>query len=119
LVDALAGVSNRFAVLIGNSGVGKSSLLGRCARGPETPDVARTCECAGQVPHVFAESRRWRFLALRPGVEPVQSLVETFLKTWRLDRTSLAWPTRRAEWVDALPERKLTLRDLIDQTRRR
>jgi hypothetical protein len=56
---------------------------------------------------------------LHPGVEPVRSLVEAFLETWQLDRTSIAWPTRRAEWVDALLERKLTLRDLIDQTRRR
>src|SRR5690242_7374236 len=49
----------------------------------------------------------------------VRSLVEAFLETWQLDRTSVAWPTRRAEWVNALLERKLTLRDLIDQTSRR
>ena len=70
-------------------------------------------------PHVFADSRRWCFLTLRPGTEPVRALVEAFLDTWQLDRTSTEWPTRRAEWVDALLGRKLTLRDLLDQTGRR
>ena len=70
-------------------------------------------------PHFFVGSRRWCFLTLRPGPEPVHALVEAFLDTWQLDRTSTDWPTRRAEWVDALLGRKLTLRDLLDQTGRR
>src|SRR5271156_1800266 len=67
----------------------------------------------------FATSRRWCFLTLRPGREPVSALVEAFLETWQLDRTSTQWPTRRNEWVDALVAGRLAVRDLLDQTEHR
>ena len=119
VLNALA-ASNRLPILIGNSGVGKSSL----AQAGVLAALKRQAwpEDGGAPngwPHVFAESRRWCFLTLRPGTEPVRALVEAFLDTWQLDRTSTEWPTRRAEWVDALFGRKLTLRDLLDQTGRR
>jgi formylglycine-generating enzyme required for sulfatase activity/class 3 adenylate cyclase len=120
VLNALATSPDRLPVLIGNSGVGKSSLaqagvLAALKREawPKDSSTPRAW------PHGLADSRRWCFLTLRPGTEPVGSLVETFLDTWQLDRTSTAWPTRRAEWVDALLSRKLTLRDLLDQTARR
>src|SRR5271170_1272114 len=67
----------------------------------------------------FATSRRWCFLTLRPGREPVSALVEAFLETWQLDRTSTQWPNRRNEWVDALVAGRLAVRDLLDQTEHR
>ena len=70
-------------------------------------------------PAVFQDSRRWCVLAMRPGTEPVGALVEAFLETWQLDRTSTEWPDRRAEWVEKLVAGNLTLRDLLDQTKRR
>src|SRR5580704_6160771 len=70
-------------------------------------------------PAVLQCTGRWCFLTLRPGTEPVRSLVEGFLETWQLDRTSTEWPKRRAEWVDDLLSGKLGLRDLLDQTKRR
>jgi len=36
----------------------------------------------GQSP--FHESRRWCFLALKPGTEPLKALVESFFDTWQL-----------------------------------
>jgi formylglycine-generating enzyme required for sulfatase activity len=120
VLAALAGATDRLPVLIGNSGVGKSSLaqagvLAALKRQAWPEDEG----APNGWPHVFADSRRWGFLTLRPGTEPVRALVEAFLDTWQLDRTSTEWPTRRAEWVDALLGRKLTLRDLLDQTGRR
>jgi formylglycine-generating enzyme required for sulfatase activity len=120
VLSVLAGAPDHLPVLIGNSGVGKSSLaqagvLAALKRQAWPEDEAAPEDW----PHVFADSRRWCFLALRPGTEPVRALVEAFLDTWQLDRTSTEWPARRAEWVDALLGRKLTLRDLLDQTARR
>ena len=120
MLDALAG-PDRLPVLIGNSGVGKSSLAqaGVLAALKREGWPEEDAGAAEDWPHMFAESRRWCFLTVRPGTEPVRALVEAFLDTWQLDRTSTEWPTRRAEWVEALLGRKLTLRDLLDQTGRR
>ena len=67
-------------MLIGNSGVGKSSLaqagvlaaLKRQAW-PEEGDAPSAW------PQVFEDSRRWCFLTLKPGTEPLKALVESFL----------------------------------------
>jgi formylglycine-generating enzyme required for sulfatase activity len=120
VLSALAAAPDRLPVLIGNSGVGKSSLaqagvLAALKREAWSEDAGAPQDW----PPAFSDSRRWCFLTLRPGIEPVRSLVEVFLDTWQLDRTSTAWPTQRAEWVDALLAGKLTLRDLLDQTVRR
>jgi formylglycine-generating enzyme required for sulfatase activity len=116
-LDALA-APDRLPVLIGNSGVGKSSLAQAgvlaALKRQAWPEEARN-----DWPEVFKDSRRWCYLSLRPGIEPVGALVEAFLETWRLDRTSTEWPTRRKEWVRDLVDGKLTLRDLLDQTKRR
>ena len=118
ILNALGTIPEKLAVLIGNSGVGKSSLaqagvlaaLKRQAWPDTSPD---------DWPQAFGDSRRWCFLSLRPGTEPVRALIEAFLDTWQLDRVGTAWPALRAEWVDALLARKLTLGDLLDQTGRR
>jgi formylglycine-generating enzyme required for sulfatase activity len=119
VLKELAG-SDGLPVLIGNSGVGKSSV----AQAGVLASLKRETwpEIAGGLnnwPPALRNSRRWCFLTLRPGTEPVRSLVEAFLETWQLDRTSTEWPERRAEWVEALLSRRLGLRDLLDQTNRR
>jgi hypothetical protein len=116
VIEALARSPDKLAVLLGNSGVGKSSLaqagvLSAFAR----QNWPETVEGAGGWPPAFRDSRSWCTLTLRPGVEPVRALVEAFLETWQLDRTSTVWPKRRAEWVKGLAE-GLTVRDLLDQT---
>ncbi len=120
IVEALAASSDRVCILMGNSGVGKSSLaqagvLAALVRQawPETVGYS------GPWPAMFHDSRRWCVLAMRPGTEPVGSLVEEFLETWQLDRTSTEWPSLRADWVEKLVAGTLTVRDLLDQTKRR
>jgi WD40 repeat protein len=120
VLRSLAAASDKLPILVGNSGVGKSSL----AQAGVLAALSRQAwpETAGETgawPDIFSDSRRWCFLTMRPGEEPVKSLVEAFLETWQLDRTSTDWPLRRAEWVDGLVAGRLTCRDLLDQTGRR
>jgi hypothetical protein len=65
LVNALAVASNRFPVLIGNSGVGKSSLAPAgvlaALKRQAWPEHA---SAPGEWPHVFADSLSFRFLSM-------------------------------------------------------
>ncbi len=122
-VDVLAAVGaahDRLAVLLGNSGVGKSSLaqagvLGALKRQAFPEGVDRSL----QWPPAFHESRRWCFLKMQPGNEPVKALVEPFLKTWQFDPTDPKWEERRTDWIAALAAGKATLSGLLDATERR
>jgi formylglycine-generating enzyme required for sulfatase activity len=120
VVVTLAAHPDKIIILFGNSGVGKSSLaqagvLAALVR-QGWPEAVGESKCW---PAAFQDSRRWCFLTVRPGTEPLSALVEAFLDTWQLDRTSTEWPDLRAEWVAKLLSGALTLRDLLDQTRRR
>ena len=118
--SALAAAPDRLPVLLGNSGVGKSSLaqagvlaaLKRQAW-PEGVDAAP------EWPHAFRESRRWCFLTLKPGTEPLKALVESFLDTWQLGATDPERVKQQNGWVELLRDGKATLRDLLDATERR
>jgi formylglycine-generating enzyme required for sulfatase activity len=120
VIRALESAPDKLPVLLGNSGVGKSSLaqagvLAALAR-QGWPERA---EHAGQWPQAFRDSRRWCVLTMRPGAEPLKALVEPFLRTWQLDATDPLWAKRQAEWTEALLDGKLALRDLLDATERR
>ena len=94
VIGALAATPDKLPVLLGNSGVGKSSL----AQAGVIAALMRqawpeTAEAPGAWPPAFNASRRWCFLKLKPGTEPVRALVEPFLWTWQFD----AIDPRRAE----------------------
>jgi hypothetical protein len=97
VIETLATVPGRFPILLGNSGVGKSSLAQAgvlaALKRQAWPEAAGA---AHEWPRALRDSRRWCFLTLRPGTEPVKALVEAFVETWQLDRTSTEWPERRA-----------------------
>ena len=120
VLSAPAVAVDRLPVLLGNSGVGKSSLaqagilasLKRQAW-PEGVDTAP------EWPYAFRESRRWCFLTLKPGTEPLKALVESFLNTWQLDATDPERVKRQNGWIELLRDGKATLRDLLDATERR
>jgi conflict system STAND superfamily ATPase/TIR domain-containing protein len=83
VLNALAAL-DRLPVLIGNSGVGKSSLaqagvLAALKRQAWTKDAG----APNAWPTVFQDSRRWCFLSLKPGTDPLKALVEAFLDTWQ------------------------------------
>jgi WD40 repeat protein len=111
--------SDRLPVLLGNSGVGKSSIaqagvLAALSR-QAWPEGANISD---DWPRAFHDSRRWCFLKLQPGADPLKSLIDTFLSTWKLDPISPDWAKKRAEWLRALLDDGLALSDLLDATER-
>jgi TIR domain len=77
VLRALAGQPGRLPVLLGNSGAGKSSLAQAgviaALRRQAWPEHAGIFEAW---PAAFRHSRGWCFLTLKPGGEPIKSLVE-------------------------------------------
>src|SRR5262249_15462638 len=69
--------------------------------------------------HAFQESRRWCFLTLKPGTEPLKALVESFLDTWQLGATDPERVKQQNGWIELLRDGKAMLRDLLDATERR
>lgn len=120
VLEALAQTPNRLPLLVGNSGVGKSSLAqaGVLAALKRQAWPERASATAAW-PHALGESRRWNVLRLVPGAEPLRALVEAFLQTWQLDPTRPLWVERRSEWIKTLLDGTSNLRDLFDATERR
>src|SRR5215467_9065049 len=103
VVGALAAGVDTLPVLLGNSGVGKSSL----ARAGVLAAMMRQAwpepaEAPGAWPQMFNESRRWCFLKLKPGAEPVRALVEQFLRTWQFDSVDPGRAELQSNWVSRL-----------------
>ena len=117
VIGALAATPDKFPVLLGNSGVGKSSVaqagvLAALMR----QDWINPTEDSTAWPQVFHDSRRWCFLKLKPGTEPIRALVEPFIRLWQFDATDPRLGTRQAEWINGLVEGGNTLRDLLNAT---
>jgi formylglycine-generating enzyme required for sulfatase activity len=122
VLNVLAAQPGRLPVLLGNSGVGKSSL----AQAGVIAALRRQAwpETFGDVspwPLVFQNSRRWCFLTMRPGAEPIKGLVEAFLESWQFDTGDPGRIRRRNEWMELLLDdnKKTHLADLLDETSRR
>jgi formylglycine-generating enzyme required for sulfatase activity len=121
-LNVLAKQSGRLPVLLGNSGVGKSSLaqagVMAALRRQAWPETAGD---VGPWPPVFQNSRQWCFLTMRPGPEPIKALVEAFLENWQFDAGNPVRIKRRNEWMELLldDKKKTNLSDLLDETGRR
>ena len=120
VLSALAAAADRLPVLLGNSGVGKSSLAQAgvlaALKRQAWPEGA---DAPGTWPQAFQESRRWCFLTLKPGTEPLKALVESFLDTWQLGATDPERVKQQNGWIELLRDGKAMLRDLLDATERR
>jgi formylglycine-generating enzyme required for sulfatase activity len=120
VIRALAEAPDKLPVLLGNSGVGKSSLAQAGAIAALVRQAwPETAEAPGAWPPAFNASRRWCFLKLKPGAEPVRALVEPFLWTWQFDAVDPRRAGLQSRWVGKLLDRKVTLRDLLDATQAR
>jgi formylglycine-generating enzyme required for sulfatase activity len=116
-IGTLAATSDKLPVLLGNSGVGKSSLAQAGAVAALMRQAwPETAEAPGTWPSAFDASRRWCFLKLKPGPEPVRALVEPFLWTWQFDAVDPKRAEIQSSWVSKLIEGKVKLRDLLDAT---
>jgi tetratricopeptide (TPR) repeat protein len=120
VLSALAAGPARLPVLLGNSGVGKSSLAQAgviaALRRQAWPERMTS---AGIWPAAFKDSRGWCFLTFKPGAEPIKALVEIFLRTWQYDATDPQWEERQKGWVDRLSDGRASLGGLLDATERR
>ena len=117
---ALAEAPDKLPVLLGNSGVGKSSLAQAGAIAALVRQAwPETAEAPGMWPAAFNASRRWCFLKLKPGTEPVRALVEPFLWTWQFVAVDPGRAELQSSWVGKLLGGKVTLRDLLDATQAR
>jgi hypothetical protein len=122
VIDALGATESKLPVLLGNSGVGKSSLAQagviaalKRRTWPEMPGNL------GAWPLAFRNSRKWCFLTVRPGAQPIMALVEALLESWQFDAGDSTRIKRRNEWVELLLDdnERACLPDLLDETTRR
>lgn len=102
---------NKVLVLVGNSGVGKSSLMQA-----GVIDALRTQRWPGAAAHEpehwtagLADSHRWTSLSFRPGEEPLQALALAFVALTERsgadrDEESTKWARR---FLDGTPLRRL------------
>jgi formylglycine-generating enzyme required for sulfatase activity len=120
VLSTLASAPDQLPVLIGNSGVGKSSLAQAgvlaALKRQSWPEVT---QAPNAWPGTFQDSRQWCYLSLKPGTDPLKALVEAFLDTWQYAATDPERVTRQHGWMEALHGGKTTLTDLIDATERR
>jgi formylglycine-generating enzyme required for sulfatase activity len=120
VLSALAGAPDRLPVLLGNSGVGKSSLAQAgvlaALKRQAWPEDTRA---PNAWPPVFQDSRQWCFLSLKPGTDPLKALVESFLDTWQFSAADYERVKQQNGWIELLRDGKATLSDLIEATERR
>jgi formylglycine-generating enzyme required for sulfatase activity len=117
ILDRLIAGSGRFIALVGNSGVGKSSLVQAGVIGALKRQ--RWPGAKQPWPDALKDSRAWAYLAMKPGEDPVAALASEFAALWFADATDPQWVARRNEWTKLLGEGRAGLADLIRTTDKR
>jgi hypothetical protein len=116
VLKALMAPENKIITLVGNSGVGKSSLV---EAGVFAALKRREWPGGGQWPEALKDSRQWALLTIRPGEDPVRALITAFADLWFSDATDPERIERRNKWEKLLLDGACGLSDLIDTTRDR
>jgi WD40 repeat protein len=118
LLNALASNSDRWPILIGASGVGKSSVAQagvlsalKSMRWPETDGDMTTAW-----PRGLQNSRGWVSLIIRPGEAPLEALTAAMIRLWRLDTKDPKQAALPRQWAQGLSAGHNTLSDLIGST---
>ena len=104
---------NGIVTLIGNSGVGKSSLVEAGVFAALRRQVMPT---GAAWPVGLYDSREWATITMRPGDDPIQALVAAFMDLWFGDMTDPGRVARRHRWAELFREGKAQLRDIIQAT---
>jgi tetratricopeptide (TPR) repeat protein len=120
VLDALAGKPGRLSILIGASGVGKSSVAQAgvlsALKAMKWPGKTDGSSPTHPWPDAFRKSRTgWAWLVVRPGEEPLQALASAFTRLWLTDATDPERGPLARRWADGLRGPN-TLADLIDAT---
>jgi hypothetical protein len=109
----------KLVALIGNSGVGKSSLVQAGVIGAlkrqRWPASREGALSTASWPTRLKATRTWAYLTMRPGENPIRALTSTFTELWFHERGN----PNRHEWVDGWEARlkgKGCLTELLDDT---
>jgi formylglycine-generating enzyme required for sulfatase activity len=111
IIDKIIAAPSRLIALVGNSGVGKSSLVQAGVIGSLKRQRWPGREHAW--PETLKDSRAWAYLAMKPGEDPIGALMSEFAALWFPDPTDPKRVDRRQEWAERLREGKARLADVI------
>jgi Sulfatase-modifying factor enzyme 1/TIR domain len=111
ILEGIIAAPGRLIALVGNSGVGKSSLVQAGVIGA----LKRQRWPGGQRawPAMLKDSRAWAYLAMKPGEDPISALMSEFAALWFPDPTDPRRVDRRDEWAERLRYGKARLADVI------
>ena len=114
IIDAIAGSAEprQLITLIGNSGVGKSSLM-QAGVIPALKRQRLPREAVATWDPRLTDSRAWAYLVLRPGERPIRALAAAFVNQWFEDPTDPARLARIDAWEERL-QGKGCLAELVD-----
>ncbi len=117
IVNHMIAKPGRLIALVGNSGVGKSSLVQAGVIGA----LKRQRWPGGghAWPDTLKDSRAWAYLTMKPGEDPISALVSEFTSLWFPDATDPQRIARREEWTKLLRDGQGRLADLIEATDKR
>jgi formylglycine-generating enzyme required for sulfatase activity len=111
IIDKIIAAPGRLIALVGNSGVGKSSLV----QAGVIASLKRQRWPGRQHPwpETLKDSRAWACLAMKPGEDPIGALMSEFSALWFPDPTDPKRVDRRQEWAERLRQGKARLADVI------
>jgi formylglycine-generating enzyme required for sulfatase activity len=114
IIRKMLSAPGRLIALIGNSGVGKSSLVLAGVIG----SLKRQRWPGGQMawPEALRDSRAWAYLAMKPGEDPIGALMSEWAALWFPSATDPRRVDLRNAWGDRLRQGKARLSDLIEAT---
>jgi hypothetical protein len=121
VLTALAEKRDRCPILIGASGVGKSSVARAgvlsALKSMHWPGTERGVNNAW--PAGLKNSRGWLSLLVRPGEAPLAALTAAVTRPWQLDATDPPQAARPREWAEGLAAGRNRLSDLFDATQQK
>jgi hypothetical protein len=116
IVNALITSPSKLIALIGNSGVGKSSLVQAGVIGCLKRQRWPTAGGATPWPVALKDSRAWCYLTIKPGADPIGALASEFVALWFERVTDPDLVAQRNRWAQLLLTGEASLRDLVDAT---
>jgi formylglycine-generating enzyme required for sulfatase activity len=111
ILERIIAAPGRLIALVGNSGVGKSSLVQAGVIG----SLKRQRWPDGQKgwPANLRDSRAWAHLTMKPGEDPIDALMSEFAALWFPDPTDPKRVDRRREWAERLRQGNARLADVL------
>jgi hypothetical protein len=114
IIDRIITTPGRLIALVGNSGVGKSSLVQAGVIG--SLKRQRLPGRRQPWPKALNGSRAFAYLAMKPGEDPVGALMSEFAALWFPDPTDPRRLDRSSEWAMRLRQATARLDDVIKAT---